>query len=115
MTMTRLVADICFTNMRGALDAADGLEWIGCEVVISQDIIDVFSGAAFAEAYIDVCAGESLDEIASAMLFQIDAVVTPYNGICVSVTPVSPPHLHILFREYKEHGIGQTLKKACGQ
>jgi hypothetical protein len=125
MIMTRLVADICFTNMRGALDE---LEEAGCEVVISQEIIDIFSGAAFMEAYIDVCAGESdalvildqttsvtLDELASVMLFQIDALVTPFHGICVAVTPVSPPYLHVPFQEYKEHGNGHTLKKACGQ
>jgi hypothetical protein len=59
---TRLVADLCFLDMRNALDAVPELEFEGYTVIISHEIIDVFSGAAFMEAYKDV-AGDSESDV----------------------------------------------------
>jgi hypothetical protein len=102
MMTTRLVADLCFPNMRNALDVIAELELEGYTVIISREIIDVFSGAAFMEAYKDV-AGDGQSD-GSVMLGQIEALVKPYRGFCDGVWRVSPPHLHVPFKEYKENG-----------
>jgi hypothetical protein len=97
---TRLVADLCFTNMQGAIDAAAELEELGFTAIISQEIIDVFSASAFAEAYVDV-EGDG-EEVSRLMWSWINMLARRLGGTCEGVTPISPPHLHVPFGEYLE-------------
>ena len=104
--LVRLAADLCFTNMRGALDAVAELEEAGYTVIVSDEVVDVFSGAVFVEAFVDRHLGACKAKVraeASEMLTLIDAFVKPFGGIGNGVLPVSPEQ-HVHFQEYLEHG-----------
>jgi hypothetical protein len=103
--MTRLVADLCFTNMNGALDAVAELEQGGFTTIVSHEVIDIFSGSVFVEAFVDIEFASDADVWAgtSEMLTAIDAFVKPFGGFCDGVLPVSPSD-HVPFKEYREHG-----------
>lgn len=78
MMMPRIVADLTFQNWDAAVDAADKLRLLDYEVVIDPERIDLYSNAAFAQAF-KVVPRADLETI-NACFDEVEAVVMPLYG-----------------------------------
>ena len=65
-----------FQSWNAAVEAADQLELAGYEVVISNDVIDPYSGAACAEAY-KIVADKAAEDSCWA---EVDRIIDPLDG-----------------------------------
>jgi hypothetical protein len=76
--MKRIMAMLIFQSRRDAGRAADALDEAGYESNIREDIVDVYSGATFMEAWRHV-AGDKCAACA-AVLDDLNVIVRPFEG-----------------------------------
>jgi hypothetical protein len=88
--MPRIMARACFGSMSAALEAVDALERAGLEVAIADELIDVYSAAAFVEITrdIDEKRADILERVGKQMIKLVDEL-----GGCVSDYGYVPPDL----------------------
>ena len=95
--MMRIVVDIVFQTWGEAVAAADELRAADYDVLIADDVVDVYSNAAFAE--VSTMAGpESAD--ADAFWADVQRIVDPFDGIADNCGPVDDDH--VPFENYRQ-------------
>ena len=84
--MMRIVVDVVFQTWGEAVAAADELRGADYDVLIADDVVDVYSNAAFAEV--------------STMAGPESADADPFDGIADNCGPVDDDH--VPFENYRQ-------------
>jgi hypothetical protein len=92
--MTKIVVTVVFQSWDAATAASDELRKADYDVLIADDVVDLYSNAAFAEAY-----RTASPERADAIWNDVARIVEPFRGDADSCGPIGDDH--VPFSEYR--------------
>jgi hypothetical protein len=102
--MTKIVVEVVFQSWDEAMAARDELRAAGYEVLIADDVVDLYSDAAFAEVYGTVnreagvvtslaLAAGAVSHAMDAVWNDVERIVEPFGGSADSCALVGDDHV----------------------